>query len=109
VAPFVILCFVLFLLLFLLLFMLRLVCAPRRADEAVPVLESKDKPEPVQIIDNGIILLHSIRQAGVTRTHLYDQLRRKGIQTADQVEFAFLDAAGDITFIEKVDGGRQTI
>ena len=57
--------------------------------------------EPMQIIDEGIVCLHALRNHGVTKEQLYDMLRSKGLRTAEQVDCAFLDPFGQITVIEK--------
>ncbi|WP_025027593.1 DUF421 domain-containing protein [Caldalkalibacillus mannanilyticus] len=57
--------------------------------------------KPIQLIDQGRILMKGLRKARLTKNDLIQELRIKGVKSIEEVEKAYLEPGGKISMIEK--------
>jgi uncharacterized membrane protein YcaP (DUF421 family) len=55
---------------------------------------------PMILVENGILLRGRMRRARITEDNILEAARRlHGLERIDQIKFAILEAAGDITIV----------
>jgi uncharacterized membrane protein YcaP (DUF421 family) len=59
------------------------------------------RPEPLPLIQDGVLLRHNMRRALVTEEELMSQLREQGVQSLQQVKKCALEGDGRVSVIKK--------
>ena len=66
-----------------------------------------DEPLPLTLITDGVINIKGLKEAGIGRNWLNEQLKKQGIKEAKEVFFASLSSDGSIYLMKREEQKRQ--
>ena len=72
----------------------------------VPSVQRFIYPPPLPLVRDGKLLRRNMRQELITEQELMSQLRQNGIESLDQVERAYMEGDGQISFVKREQGSE---
>lgn len=65
----------------------------------IPFIEKLVAAPPIQIVKNGKLLRKNMRQEYLTEEELIDSIRKEGLQSVDEIKYAFIESDGKISIV----------
>jgi uncharacterized membrane protein YcaP (DUF421 family) len=76
--------------------------------EKIPSVHEFFDPKPILVITNGKIDTEKLKTVSINKEDIYMQLRLKGIQYLDEIEYGYLESSGKVSVFKKKKYRKKT-